>query len=148
MSIFSGFQSCLCVGSGEIFSIVENEKQSFTLQKSAENFIAQQNIKESQFRNRSQKNIPFVVEMEKGHSCCRKVQKTLLHNRKLRKVNLMAETGEKFILRQKQRISPFCSVFPWTLDSTFAYKLAMAKCTLEPILLSVRPNFLLRKSLN
>ena len=58
-------------------------------------------------------------------------QKALLHRRKLyyiangfiaqqevlphsKKVSPTAETGEKFLLRQKQRISPLCSIFPWT----------------------------------
>ena len=144
MGIFSRFQSCLCAGSGEIFSAVENEEQSFTLQKSVENFTAQQN---TLLHSRKLRKASFATENAEM-SRCRKMQKTLLHSRNLRRVNPVAETGEKFFLRQKREISPFCSVFPWTLDSMFAYKLAMAKCTLKPIPLSVRPNFLLRKSLN
>ena len=87
--------------------------------------------------------------MKSSHLCCKKVQKTLLHNRRfyctaegfaaqqkvllhsrklyIRKVSPMAKTGEKFLLRQKQRISPLYSVFLWTLDSTFVHKLAAAE---------------------
>ena len=87
--------------------VVKNKKWSFTLPKSAENltaqqkallhkfilhnrklyciaesFAAQQKVKESSFRSRSWKNIPFATKMEKGHSHCRKVQKTLLQAEK------------------------------------------------------------------
>ena len=48
-------------------------------------------------------------------------QEVLPHSRKVspaaeigEKVPSTAETGEKFLLQQKQRISPLCSVFPWT----------------------------------
>ena len=37
--------------------------------------------------------------------------KVLLHSRI---VGPVAKTGEKFLLQQKHRISPLCSVFPWT----------------------------------
>ena len=119
MGIFFGFQSCLCAGSGEIFFAVENEEQSFMLQKSVENFTAQQN---TLLHSRKLKKASYAIEnAEMSH--CRKMQKTLPHHRKLRRVNLVAETREKFILRQKWRISPFCNIFSWTLDSTSAHKL-------------------------
>jgi len=37
--------------------------------------------------------------MENSHSRCKKVQKTLLHNRKLRKVISAAKVGKMFLLR-------------------------------------------------
>ena len=40
-------------------------------------------------------------KMEKGHSCCRKAQKTLLQSRKLRKVSFVAENGERSLMLQK-----------------------------------------------
>ena len=40
-------------------------------------------------------------KMEKGHSCYRKAHKTLLHNRKLRKVSSIAENGERSLMLQK-----------------------------------------------
>ena len=70
-------------------------------------------------------------------------QKVLLHNRK---VSLVAETREK--LWQKQRISPLCSVFPWTLDSTFAHKLAVVEWYFGAHSVEHQANFLLRKNLD
>ena len=67
------------------------------------------------------------------------LQKVLLHSRKfycavegfiaqqIAQQKSRPCAGEKFILRQKQRISLLCSVFPWTLDSMFAYKLTVTK---------------------
>ena len=127
MGIFSGFQSYLCAGSGEIFSAVENEEQSFTLQKSVENFTAQQN---TLLHSRKLRKASFATENAEM-SRCRNMQKTLLHSRNLRRVNPVAEIGKKFFLRQKQGISPFCSIFPWTLDSTFTHKPAAAEWYLE-----------------
>ena len=46
-----------------IFAI-ENGERSLMLQKSAENFTAQQKVKKSQFRGRNWKNIPSIVEIE------------------------------------------------------------------------------------
>ena len=113
MGIFFGFQSCLCAGSGEIFFAVENQEQSFMLQKSVENFTAQQN---TLLHSRKLRKACYAIEnAEMSH--CRKMQKTLPHHRKLRRVNLVAETREKFLLWQKWRTSPICSVFLWTLDS-------------------------------
>lgn len=123
--------------SGEIFSAVETYflqykmKRVIHIAKSAENFTAQQNVKKSQFHSRNWKNVPFAIEMEKGHLRCRKVQKTLLHRRKLGQVSLVIEIGEKFILWQKQRASPFCSVFLWALDSTSAHKLVVTEQSLR-----------------
>ena len=88
--------------------------------------------------------------------------KTLLHRRKLyyiadsfiaqqevlprsRKVSPMAETGEKFILRQKQRISPLCNVFPWTWIQRLCINWQRQNGTLNPILWSTRPDFILKK---
>ena len=68
-----------------------------------------------------------VIHIAKGFTA---QQKALLHRRKLyciangfivqqevlphsKKVSPTAEAGEKFLLRQKQRISPLCSIFPW-----------------------------------
>ena len=87
-------------------------------------------------------------------------QKALLHRRKLyctlegfiaqqevllhsRKVSYAAETGETFLLRQKHRISPLCSVFPWTQRLRINWQ--RQNGTLKPILRSARPNFLPRK---
>ena len=89
-------------------------------------------------------------------------QKALLHRRKLyytadsfiaqqevlprsRKVSLTAEIGEKFILRQKQRISPLYNVFPWTWIQRLCINWQQQNGTLNPILWSTRPDFLLRK---
>ena len=69
-------------------------------------------------------------------------QEVLLHNRK---VSLAAETGEKFFLRQKQRINPLCSVFPWTWTQRLGTNWQRQNGTLKPILRSARPDFLLRK---
>ena len=69
-------------------------------------------------------------KMENSHPHCRKVQKTLLHSRKLSKVISTAETREMFILRQKQKISSVCSVVPQTLDSMFVHKLVVVECDL------------------
>ena len=66
----------------------------------------------------------------------------LPHNRK---VNPTAETGEKFLLRQKQRISPLCSVFLWTWTQRLRINWQRQNGTLNPILQSTRPDFLLRK---
>ena len=53
MGIFFGFYSYLCAKSGE---------RSFTLQKSAENFTARQEVKKSQFRSKNWRNFPSAVE--------------------------------------------------------------------------------------
>ena len=68
-------------------------------------------------------------------------QKVLLHDRK---VSLAAETGKRFLLRQKQRISPLCSVFPWTWTRTQRLRTTWQwqNGTLKPILQSARPDFL------
>ena len=89
-------------------------------------------------------------------------QKALLHRRKLyytadsfivqqevlphsRKVSPTAEIGEKFILRQKQRISPLCNVFPWTWIQRLRINWQRQNGTLNLILWSTRPDFLLKK---
>ena len=89
-------------------------------------------------------------------------QEALLHNRKFcciaeksvlrqklekssfcgRKVPFAAE---KFLLRQKQRISPLCSVFPWTWTQRLRTNWQRKNGTLEPVLWSAKPDFLLRK---
>ena len=69
------------------------------------------------------------------------LQKILLHSRK---VSLVVETGEKFILRQKSSFcgrkvpsavetedKPTLQRLPLDLDSTFAHKLAVAKWYFE-----------------
>ena len=62
-------------------------------------------------------------KLEKSSFCSRNVNPTAeIGSGRNKKVNPAAETGEKFILRQKQRISPLCNVFPQTLDSQFAHK--------------------------
>ena len=99
----------------------------------AENFIAQQKVL---LHNRK-----FYYTAE-GFTA---QQKVLLHNKKVRPV---AETREKFILWQKQRISPLCSVFSWTLDLMFAHKLAVAEWYFGAHLAERQANFLLRKSLD
>ena len=68
-----------------------------------------------------------IEEMENGHSCCWKWQKTLQHNKKLRKVNSAIEAREMFLLQYEQKISLVCSIVPWTLDLMFVYKLVVAK---------------------
>ena len=78
----------------------------------AEGFAAQQKVL---LHNRK---FYYVVRNFTAH------QKVLLHSRK---VGPMAETREKFLLRQKQRISSLCNIFPWILDSLFAHKLAMVE---------------------
>ena len=55
MDIFFRFYSYLCAESGE---------RSFTLQKSAENFIARQKVKKSQFCSKNWRNFPSAVEKE------------------------------------------------------------------------------------
>ena len=97
--------------------------------------------------------------------CFNAQQKALLHRRKLYctadgfivqhevlphsiKVSLAVETREKFLLRQKQRISPLYSVFSWTLDLMFAHKLAVAEWYFGAHLAERQANFLLRKSLD
>ena len=69
-------------------------------------------------------------------------QKFLPHSKK---VSPVAEIGEKFILRQKQRINPLCSVFPWTWTQHLHTNWQRQDGTLEPIPRSARSNFLLRK---
>ena len=89
-------------------------------------------------------------------------QKALLHRGKLyytadnfiaqqevlsrsRKVSPTAKTGEKFILQQIQRISSLCNVFPWTWIQRLHINWQRQNGTLNPILWSTRPDFLLRK---
>ena len=72
-------------------------------------------------------------------------QKSQSCGRNQRKVPSATETGEKFILRQKQRISPLCSVFPWTWTQHLRTNWQRQNGTLKPILRSARPDFLLRK---
>ena len=43
--------------------------------------------------------------MEEYHSRCKKVQKTLLHGRKLRKVSFVAENGERSLTLQKSAVN-------------------------------------------
>ena len=93
------------------------------MQKSVENYTAQQITLLHSRKLRKASSAAENAEM----SHCRKMQKTLLHSRNLRRVNPVAEIGEKFFLRQKREISPFCSVFPWTLDLTFTHKLTAAE---------------------
>ena len=69
-------------------------------------------------------------------------QEVLPHSRK---VSLAVETGEKFILWQKQRINPLCNVFPWTWTQCLRTNQQRQNGTLKPILRSARPDFLLRK---
>ena len=92
-------------------------------------------------------------------------QKVLLHNRKFycateyfiaqqkvlphsRKISPVVETREKFILWQKKRVSPLCSVFPWTWTQRLRINWQRQNGTLDPIPRRARPNFLLRKSLD
>ena len=75
------------------------------------------------------------VAQQKSQSC----------GRNQRKVPPAAEIGEKFLLRQKQRISPLCSVFPWTLTQCLRTTWQRQNGTLKPILWSAWPDFLLRK---
>ena len=88
------------------------------LQCTVESFIAQQ---KALLHNKK-----FCCIAEKS-ILWQKLEKSSFCSRNWRKVPFAVETGEKFILQQKQRISLLCSVFPWTLDSTFAHKLAVAK---------------------
>ena len=48
----------------EKYFAIENGERSLMLQKSAENFTAQQKVKKSQFRCRNWKNIPSIVKTE------------------------------------------------------------------------------------
>ena len=65
-----------------------------------------------------------------------------------RKVSIVAETREKFLLQQEQRISPLCSVFPQTWTQHLRTNRQRQSGTLEPIPRSAKLNFLLRKSLD
>ena len=89
-------------------------------------------------------------------------QEALLHNRKfwyiveksilrqkLEKSSFcgrkVPSAAEKFLLQQKQRISPLCSIFPWTWTQRLCTNWQRQNGTLEPILRSAWPGFLLRK---
>ena len=144
-------------------STVKNEEQSFTLQKSVESFTAQQKV------------LLHSRKLYYAAKSFTAQQKALLHSRKFyctvegllrsrkfycatedfiaqykalphsKKVSLMAEIGEKLLLRQKQRISPLCSIFPWTWTQCLRTNWQRQNGTLEFIPRSARPNFLLRK---
>ena len=91
--------------------------------------------------------------------------KALLHSRKFycaiedfiaqqrvlphcRKVSIVAEIGEKFLLWQEQWISPLCNVFPLTWTQRLRTNWQRQSGTLESIPRNAKPNFLLRKSLD
>ena len=122
------------------------------MQKNVERFIAQQKVllHSRKFYSAAdnfiaqQKAIPHSIRFYCTVRSFTALQKVLLHNRKFyyvvrnftanqkvllhsRKVGPMAETREKFLLQQKQRISSLCNIFPWILDSLFAHKLAMVE---------------------
>ena len=94
-------------------------KSSYSCCRKVESFTAQQKVL---LHNRK---LYYVTEIVIAQ------QKVLLHSRKFyctaksftaqqkvlphsRKVNPVTKTREKFLLREKQKISPLCSVFPWT----------------------------------
>ena len=72
-------------------------------------------------------------------------QKSQSCGRNWRKFPFAAGIGEKFLLRQKQRISPLCSVFPRTWTQCLRKTWQRQNGTLKPILQSARPDFFLRK---
>ena len=82
----------------------------------AESFTARQTVllNDKKFCRTAEKSI-LRQKLEKSSFCSRNINPaTETGSGRNRKVNPTAETGEKFLLRQKQRINPLCSFFPWT----------------------------------
>ena len=82
----------------------------------AESFTTRQTVllNDRKFYRTAEKSI-LRQKLEKSSFCGRNINpSTETSSGRNKKVNLVAEIGEKFLLRQKQRISPLCSFFPWT----------------------------------
>ena len=120
----------------KIIFVVKNEEQSFTLQKSVGNFIAQQKVKKSQLCSKKCRNFTLQKNAE-DITPQQKVESILWQ--KLEKSSFCGRNGE-----QAQFVTSSLGLWTQRLRTNQQWQ----NGTLEPILHSARPNFLLRKSLD
>ena len=95
----------------------------------AESFTTRQTVllNNRKFCHTAEKSI-LRQKLQKNSFCGRNINPaTKTGSGRNRKVNPAVEIGEKFLLQQKQRISPLCSFFPWTWTWTQCLHTSMTK---------------------